>query len=128
MVALLLLEEREDVTIRGIHKKYRLIMPDHPDGGLRSLNIAAAPISALRVFIDPLVKLFGWSRGDISLAYSFAFSGRLPVVVVWDALATVTGPGQYDWGNPGDSHRHVLLGTIKESGTFMFFTGSSSVP
>src|SRR5690606_25479728 len=38
------------------------------------LNVVArADQSSFGVFIDPLVEQFGWSRGEISFAYSLAF-------------------------------------------------------
>lgn len=46
------------------------------------LNVASrADAAAFGVFIDPLVKLFGWSRGEIGLAYSLAFIAGLPAVM-----------------------------------------------
>lgn len=47
------------------------------------LNIVArADQASFGVFIDPLVAEFGWSRGDISFAYSLAFLLGLPTVVI----------------------------------------------
>jgi len=47
------------------------------------LNIASrADAGSFGVFVEPLVKLFGWSRGDISIAYSVAFLVGLPAVVI----------------------------------------------
>jgi len=47
------------------------------------LNIASrADHGSFGVFVEPLVELFGWSRGDISAAYSIAFIVGLPAVVV----------------------------------------------
>lgn len=47
------------------------------------LNIASrADAGSFAVFVEPLVKLFGWSRGDISIAYSVAFLVGLPAVVI----------------------------------------------
>ncbi|MBI2866052.1 MAG: MFS transporter [Chloroflexi bacterium] len=47
------------------------------------LSIASRADSAsFAVFVDPLVKLHGWSRGQVSLAYSLAFLGGIPAVLV----------------------------------------------
>jgi MFS family permease len=47
------------------------------------LNIASrADHGSFGVFVEPLVELFGWSRGDISAAYSIAFIVGLPAVVI----------------------------------------------
>ncbi len=47
------------------------------------LNIfARADQGSFGVFVDPMVELFGWKRGDISFAYSLAFLVGLPTVVV----------------------------------------------
>lgn len=46
------------------------------------LNIASRGSGAsFGVFVDPLVKLFGWSRGEVSLGYSLAFLMGLPAVI-----------------------------------------------
>jgi MFS family permease len=46
------------------------------------LSIAARADSAsFAVFVDPLVKLFGWKRGEISFAYSLAFLFGLPATI-----------------------------------------------
>jgi MFS family permease len=59
------------------------------------LNIAArADQSSFGVFIDPLVEQFGWSRGDISFAYSLAFLIGLPAVVIMGWLGDRFGARQ----------------------------------
>jgi MFS family permease len=46
------------------------------------LSIAArADSAAFAVFVDPLVELFGWKRGEISVAYSLAFLLGLPATI-----------------------------------------------
>ena len=46
------------------------------------LSIAArADSAAFAVFVDPLVALFGWKRGDISFAYALAFLLGLPATI-----------------------------------------------
>ena len=49
--------------------------------------VSRADSASFGVFIDPLVKLFGWKRGDISFAYSLAFLAGLPDVVIMGWLA-----------------------------------------
>ena len=44
-------------------------------------TVSRADSASFGVFIDPLVKLHGWSRGQISLAYSLAFVAGLPAVM-----------------------------------------------
>jgi len=56
------------------------------------LNIASrADHGSFGVFVEPLVELFGWSRGDISVAYSVAFIVGLPAVVVMGWLGDRCG-------------------------------------
>ena len=46
------------------------------------LGIAARADSAsFAVFVEPLVELFGWKRGDISFAYALAFLLGLPATI-----------------------------------------------
>ena len=89
------------------------------------LNIAArADHGSFGVFVEPLVELFGWSRGDISAAYSIAFIVGLPAVVIMGWLGDRYGArplmivatfiitaGTY------------LLGTITELWQFYVFYG-----
>lgn len=47
------------------------------------LNIVArADQASFGVFIDPLVQMFGWSRGEISFGYSLAFLVGMPAVIL----------------------------------------------
>ncbi|MBM3359656.1 MAG: MFS transporter [Betaproteobacteria bacterium] len=47
------------------------------------LNIASrADHGSFGVFVEPLVERFGWSRGDISVAYSVGYIVGLPAVVI----------------------------------------------
>ena len=56
------------------------------------LNVVSrADSAAFGVFIDPLVQLFGWKRGDISFAYSLAFLAGLPAVVIMGWLGDLYG-------------------------------------
>ncbi|MBI4332619.1 MAG: MFS transporter [Chloroflexi bacterium] len=87
-------------------------------------TVSRADAASFGVFIDPLVKLFGWSRGEISLAYSMAFLAGLPAVVGMGWLgdrygvrrmmliaAAVTGAGT------------MLLGTISQLWQFYVIYG-----
>ncbi len=89
------------------------------------LGVASRADSAsFGVFIDPLVNLFGWSHGQVSLAYSLAFIIGLPAVVgmgwmgdrygtrplmVTAALVIATGT--------------VLIGTISQLWQWYIFYG-----
>ncbi len=44
-------------------------------------TVSRADASSFAVFIDPLVSIYGWSHGEVSLAYSLAFITGLPAVV-----------------------------------------------
>ena len=89
------------------------------------LNIASRADSAsFGVFLDPLVKMFGWSRGDISLAYSLAFLAGLPVVVVMGWLGDRYGARPIMvMASLVIATGTVLLGTIKELWHFYVFYG-----
>jgi len=94
------------------------------------LNIASrADAGSFGVFVEPLVELFGWSRGDISVAYSVAFLVGLPAVVVMGWLGDRYGARPLMIGaalliTAGT----YLLGTITELWQFYvyygFFVGS----
>jgi len=89
------------------------------------LNIVSRADSAsFGVFIDPLVELFGWKRGDISFAYSLAFIVGLPAVMLMGWLGDRYGARILMLGaslliGVGT----VLLGTIKELWHFYLFYG-----
>ena len=94
------------------------------------LNIASrADAGSFGVFVEPLVELFGWSRGDISVAYSVAFLVGLPAVVIMGWLGDRYGARLLMIGaalliTAGT----FLLGTITELWQFYvyygFFVGS----
>ncbi|MBI4307727.1 MAG: MFS transporter [Chloroflexi bacterium] len=44
------------------------------------------------VFIDPLVEQYGWSRGEISVAYALVFLSAAPLTLVAGWLADTYGP------------------------------------
>ena len=47
------------------------------------LNVVArADAASFAVFIDPLVATFGWTRGEISVAYSVAYIVGMPAIVM----------------------------------------------
>ena len=94
------------------------------------LNIASrADAGSFGVFVEPLVELFGWSRGDISVAYSVAFLVGLPAVVIMGWLGDRFGAR---WLMIGAAllitAGTYLLGTITELWQFYvyygFFVGS----
>jgi MFS family permease len=94
------------------------------------LNIASrADHGSFGVFVEPLVDLFGWSRGDISVAYSVAFIVGLPAVVIMGWLGDRYGARPLMIGaalliTAGT----YLIGTITELWQFYvyygFFVGS----
>jgi MFS family permease len=94
------------------------------------LNIASrADHGSFGVFVEPLVELFGWSRGDISAAYSIAFIVGLPAVVIMGWLGDRYGAR---WLMIGAALLITvgtyLIGTITELWQFYvyygFFVGS----
>ena len=95
-----------------------------------ALNIASrADAGSFGVFVEPLVELFGWSRGDISFAYSLAFLVGLPAVVIMGWLGDRYGARQLMIGaSLLITVGTLLLGTIKELWQFYvyygFFVGS----
>lgn len=89
------------------------------------LNIASrADHGAFGVFVEPLVELFGWSRGDISVAYSVAFIVGLPAVVIMGWLGDRYGAR---WLMIGAALLITvgtyLIGTITELWHFYVFYG-----
>lgn len=94
------------------------------------LNIASrADAGSFGVFVDPLVDLFGWSRGDISIAYSIAFMVGLPAVVIMGWLGDRYGARMLMIGaSLLITIGTFLLGTISELWHFYvyygFFVGS----
>jgi MFS family permease len=89
------------------------------------LNIASrADHGSFGVFIEPLVELFGWSRGDISAAYSIAFIVGLPAVVIMGWLGDRYGAR---WLMIGAALLITvgtyLIGTITELWQFYVFYG-----
>ena len=86
--------------------------------------VSRADSAAFGVFIDPLVELFGWKRGDISFAYSLAFLAGLPAVVFMGWLGDRYGARKLMIGSSIlIATGTVLLGTIKELWHFYVFYG-----
>lgn len=89
------------------------------------LTIASrADHGSFGVFVEPLVELFGWSRGDISAAYSIAFIVGLPAVVIMGWLGDRYGARPLMIGatlliTVGT----YLIGTITELWQFYVFYG-----
>ena len=89
------------------------------------LNIASrADAGSFGVFVEPLVELFGWSRGEISLAYSIAFIVGLPAVVIMGWLGDRYGARMLMLGaSTLITVGTLLLGTITELWQFYVFYG-----
>jgi len=89
------------------------------------LNIASrADHGSFGVFVEPLVNLFGWSRGDISVAYSIAFIVGLPAVVIMGWLGDRYGARPLMIGAALlITIGTYLLGTIQELWQFYVFYG-----
>ena len=89
------------------------------------LNIASrADAGSFGVFVEPLVDLFGWSRGDISVAYSLAFIVGLPAVVIMGWLGDRYGARPLMIGAAVlITAGTFLLGTITELWQFYLFYG-----
>ena len=89
------------------------------------LNIASrADHGSFAVFVEPLVELFGWARGDISLAYSIAFIVGLPAVVIMGWLGDRYGARILMLGASAlITVGTLLLGTITELWQFYVFYG-----
>src|SRR5690349_21453097 len=87
------------------------------------LSIAArADSAAFAVFVDPLVNLFGWKRGDISFAYALAFLLGLPATIAMGWLGDRYGARPLMIGaSIMISVGTVLLGTITELWQFYLY-------
>ena len=48
--------------------------------------VSRADSASFAVLVDPLVEMFGWGRGDISLAYSLAFLCSMPAMLAFGWL------------------------------------------
>ncbi|MBI4191413.1 MAG: MFS transporter [Betaproteobacteria bacterium] len=89
------------------------------------LNVVSRADSAsFGVFIDPLVQLFGWKRGDISFAYSLAYLAGLPAMAIMGWLGDRYGARKLMIGSSIlIATGTVLLGTIKELWHFYVYYG-----
>ena len=87
------------------------------------LSIAARADSAsFGVFVEPLVALFGWKRGDISFAYSLAFLLGLPATIAMGWLGDKFGARPLMlFASLLISVGTILLGTITELWQFYLF-------
>ena len=87
------------------------------------LSIAArADSAAFAVFLDPLVNLFGWKRGEISFAYALAFLLGLPATIAMGWLGDRYGARPLMIGaSIMISVGTVLLGTITELWQFYLY-------
>jgi MFS family permease len=87
------------------------------------LGIAARADSAsFAVFVEPLVELFGWKRGDISFAYALAFVLGLPATIAMGWLGDRFGARPLMMtASLVISTGTVLLGTITELWQFYLY-------
>src|SRR5829696_6820914 len=87
------------------------------------LSIAARADSAsFAVFVDPLVSIFGWKRGDISFAYALAFLLGLPATIAMGWLGDRYGARPLMIGaSLIISVGTVMLGTITELWQFYLY-------
>ena len=87
------------------------------------LSIAARADSAsFGVFVEPLVALFGWSRGDISFAYALAFLLGLPATIAMGWLGDRFGARPLMLAaSLLISVGTILLGTITELWQFYLY-------
>src|SRR5919205_4456274 len=87
------------------------------------LSIAArADSAAFAVFVDPLVSIFGWKRGDISFAYALAFLLGLPATIAMGWLGDRFGARPLMMAAAlMISVGTVLLGTITELWQFYLY-------
>jgi MFS family permease len=87
------------------------------------LGIAArADSAAFAVFVEPLVALFGWKRGDISAAYALAFLLGLPATIAMGWLGDRFGARPLMlFASLLISVGTVLLGTITELWQFYLY-------
>jgi len=89
------------------------------------LNVVSrADAASFGVFIDPLVKNFGWSRGEVSLAYSLSFIAGIPAVVGMGWLGDRYGARTLMLiASLVISSGTILLGTISQLWQFYLFYG-----
>src|SRR5829696_7915423 len=87
------------------------------------LGIAARADSAsFAVFVEPLVALFGWKRGDISFAYALAFLLGLPATIAMGWLGDRFGARPLMmFASVLISVGTVLIGTITELWQFYLY-------
>lgn len=83
---------------------------------------ARADSASFAVFVEPLVALFGWKRGDISVAYSLAFLLGLPATIAMGWLGDRFGARPLMLtASLLISVGTVLLGTITELWQFYLY-------
>lgn len=117
--------EKKRIVLRISVKKYQLHYAWIILFAACVLNIASrADHGSFAVFVEPLVELFGWTRGDISLAYSIAFIVGLPAVVIMGWLGDRYGARILMLGASAlITVGTLLLGTITELWQFYVFYG-----
>ncbi|MEE8353230.1 MAG: MFS transporter [Dehalococcoidales bacterium] len=76
------------------------------------------------VLIDPLVEGYGWSRGDVSLAYTLQFLVGIPAVLVIGRLAERISPRRLVLaGGVIFTAGLLLIGTISQLWQFQLYFG-----
>jgi len=116
---------KESETALASHKRFKLHYAWVVLCAAVVLNIVSrADSGSFGVFVEPLVELFGWSRGDISVAYSLAYLIGLPAVVIMGWLGDRYGARQLMLiASLLISIGTILLGTVKELWQFYVFYG-----
>ncbi len=86
--------------------------------------VSRADSASFGVFIDPLVALFGWKRGDISFAYALAYFAGMPAMAIMGWLGDRYGARILMIGASClISAGTVMLGSIKELWQFYLLYG-----
>jgi MFS family permease len=108
---------RQPTTESGLHYAWIVL------GAACVLAIAArADSAAFAVFVEPLVELFGWKRGDISFAYALAFLLGLPATIAMGWLGDRFGARPLMlFASVLISVGTVLMGTITELWQFYLY-------
>ncbi len=89
------------------------------------INAVSAGIRlSFGVFIDPLVKQFGWSHGDISLAYTLAFIAGIPMILAAGWLGDkISTRNMVMMASVVASLGLILTGTITQLWQFYLYFG-----
>lgn len=86
--------------------------------------VSRADSASFGVFIDPLVAMFGWKRGDISFAYALAYFAGMPAMAIMGWLGDRYGARLLMMGAAAlISVGTVMLGSIRELWQFYVIYG-----